>query len=206
MKSTLWTFGDSNTAGWGCQPSDEYYKKYYKSGNKIWPEWLSELFDTNLKNFGKSGSSNDTIIDTIIRKWDEINKGDYVFIGMTHPHRFDVPINNQFESIVHNFAEDKKESNLTETEFETIVNFQYYFADHILYKNRHIHRFEWIRKLLLKKGCNMAILWNVQTDLNGLQTIYDETNGEIIDNHLSFSSHKLLADIFYKKYITKDII
>ena len=54
MKPTLWTFGDSNTAGWGCQPSDEYYKKYYKSGNKIWPEWLSELFDTNLKNFGKS--------------------------------------------------------------------------------------------------------------------------------------------------------
>jgi hypothetical protein len=52
----------------------------------------------------------------------------------------------------------------------------------------------------------MVVLWNVQTDLRGLQTIYDETNGEIVDDHLSFSSHKLLADIFYKKYITKDII
>jgi hypothetical protein len=206
MKSTLWTFGDSNTAGWGCNPSDEYYQKYYRLGNKIWPEWLSELFDTNLKNFGKSGSSNDAIIDTIIRKWDEINKGDYVFIGMTHPHRFDVPINNQFESIVHNFSENKKESNLTETEFETIVNFQYYFADNILYKNRHIQRFEWIRKQLITKGCKLVVLWDVQTDLFGLETIHGATNGKIIDNHLSFSSHKLLADIFYKKYITKDII
>jgi len=206
MKPTLWTFGDSNTAGYGCYPTDEYYKKYYKSGNKIWPEWLSELFDTNLKNFGKNGSSNDTIIDTIIGKWEEIKKDDYVFIGVTHSHRFDVPINNGLQSIVHNFAENKTETKLTETQFETIINFQYYFADNILYKNRHRKRMEWIKNLLISKGCKLVALWDVQTDLRGLETIYDETNGEIVDKHLSFHSHKLLADIFYKKYITKDII
>jgi hypothetical protein len=206
MKSTLWTFGDSNTAGHGCHPYDEYYIKYYREGDRIWPEWLSEMFDSNLKNFGKNGSSNDTIIDSIIEKWEEIKKDDYVFIGMTHPHRFDVPINNQFESIVHNFAKDKKEIKLTENEFQTIVNFQYYFADHILYKNRQLHRLEWIKKQLITKGCKLVVLWNVQTDLLGLETIHGATNGKIIDNHLSFSSHKILADIFYKKYITKDII
>jgi len=206
MKPTLWTFGDSNTAGHGCHPHDEYYQTYYKSGDRIWPEWLSGILDSNLKNFGKNGSSNDTIIDTIIGKWDQINKGDYVFIGMTHPHRFDVPINNQFESILYNFAEDKKQINLTQPEFEAIVNFQYYFADNILYKNRHQKRLQWIKKLLISKGCKLVVLWNVQTDLLGLETIHGATNGKIIDNHLSFSSHKLLADIFYKKYITKDII
>lgn len=206
MKSTLWTFGDSNTAGHGCNPRDEYYEKYYKLGDNIWSVWLSEKLNVELKNLGKNGSSNDVIIDTIIEKWEEINKGDYVFIGMTHSHRFDVPINNHFESIVHDFSKSKTENELTNDEFETIINFQYYFADNILYKNRQIKRFEWIKKLLIQKGCEKVILWNVQTDLKGLETIKDDTDGKIVDYHLSFKSHKLLSEIFYKKYFEPDLI
>jgi hypothetical protein len=206
MKSTLWTFGDSNTAGHGCHPTDEYYESYYKSGDKIWPVWLSEKLNVQLRNFGKNGSSNDTIIDTIIDKWEEINKDDYIFIGMTHPHRFDVPINNKFESIVHDFSKSKTENGLTNAEFETVVNFQYYFSDNILYKNRQIKRFEWIKILLIQKECKLVILWNVQTDLKGLQTIKDDTDGKIVDYHLSFKSHKLLSEIFYKKYFEPDLI
>ena len=204
MKSTLWTFGDSNTAGHGCNPRDEYYEKYYKSGDNIWSVWLSEKLNVELKNLGKNGSSNDVIIDTIIEKWEEINKGDYVFIGMTHSHRFDVPINNQFESIVHDFSKNK--NNINEEKFETIVNFQYLFAVYILYKNRQIKRFEWIKKLLIQRECKKVILWNVQTDLKGLETIKDATEGEIVDYHLSFKSHKLLSEIFYKKYFEPDLI
>lgn len=204
--SKLWTFGDSNTAGHGCHPNDEYYKNYYKSGDKIWSVWLSEKLDVELNNFGKNGSSNDTIIDTIIDKWEDINKGDYVFIGMTHPHRFDVPINNKFKSIVHDFSKKIDKSKLTNGEFETIINFQYYFADHILYKNRQIKRFEWIKKLLIQKKCKLVSVWNVQTDLNNFETIEDSTNGKIVDSHLSFKSHKLLSEIFYKKYFEPDLI
>lgn len=204
--NVLWTFGDSNTAGHGCHPDDEYYKSYYESGDKIWPVWLSDKLNVELKNFGKNGSSNDIIIDTIIDNWEKINSDDCVFIGMTHPHRFDVPINNKFESIIHDFSKSKTENGLTNNEFETIVNFQYYFSDNILYKNRQIKRFEWIKKLLIQKECKLVILWNVQTDLKGLQTIKDATNGEIIDYHLSFKSHKLLSEIFYKKYFEPDLI
>ena len=206
MKSTLWAFGDSNTAGHGCQPNDEYYEGYFKSGDKTWPVWLSEQLDVELKNFGKNGSSNDTIIDTIIDNWEGINRGDYVFVGMTHPHRFDVPINNKFESIVHDFSKNIGENKLTNDEFETIVNFQYYFADSILYKRRQIKRFEWIKKLLIQKKCKLVVVWDVQTDLTGFETIKDATNGRIIDYHLSFKSHKLLSEIFYKKYFEPEII
>ena len=204
--SKLWTFGDSNTAGHGCHPNDEYYEKYYKSGDKIWPLWLSDKLNVELKNLGKNGSSNDTIIDTIIDKWEDISKDDYVFIGMTHPHRFDVPINNKFKSIVHDFSKKIDESKLTNDEFETIINFQYYFADNILYKNRQIKRFEWIKKLLIQKKCKLVSVWNVQTDLNDFETIEDSTNGKIVDSHLSFKSHKLLSEIFYKKYFEPDLI
>ena len=204
--NTLWTFGDSNTAGHGCHPNDEYYEKYYKSGDKIWPLWLSDKLNVELKNLGKNGSSNDTIIDTIIDKWEDISKDDYVFIGMTHPHRFDVPINNKFKSIVHDFSKKIDESKLTNDEFETIINFQYYFADNILYKNRQIKRFEWIKKLLIQKKCKLVSVWNVQTDLNDFETIEDSTNGKIVDSHLSFKSHKLLSEIFYKKYFEPDLI
>lgn len=206
MKSTLWTFGDSNTAGHGCNPRDEYYEKYYKSGDKIWPLWLSDKLNVELKNLGKNASSNDTIIDTIIDKWEDISKDDYVFIGMTHPHRFDVPINNKFKSIVHDFSKKIDESKLTNDEFETIINFQYYFADNILYKNRQIKRFEWIKKLLIQKKCKLVSVWNVQTDLNDFETIEDSTNGKIVDSHLSFKSHKLLSEIFCKKYFEPDLI
>jgi len=204
IMNKLWTFGDSNTAGHGCNPRDEYYEKYYKSGDKIWPVWLSEKLNVELKNLGKNGSSNDVIIDTIIKKWEQINKGDYVFIGMTHSHRFDIPIDNQFESIVHDFLDNK--NRMSEEQFETIVNFQYLFADNILYKNRHKKRLEWIKKLLIYKECKMVILWDVQVDLKYFETIQEATNREILDNHLSFKSHKLLSEIFYKKHFQKCLI
>ncbi len=38
-------------------------------------------------------------------------------------------------------------------------------------------------------------------DANG-----DATEGQIVDYHLSFKSHKSLSEIFYKKYFEPDLI
>ena len=200
--NTLWTFGDSFTEGHGCLMEDEYYKNYWKSGDKIWPVWLSELLDVNLINCGVGGYSNDMIFDSIIDTWLKIKKNDYVFIGFTYPHRFDVPINNKLKSIVHDF----KDANLKKEEIETIINFQHYFSDNILYKNRQYKRLNWIKELLISKGCKLVALWDVQIDIKNLETITGATNGKISNGHLSYSGHKLLAQIFYKKYIVKDFI
>jgi hypothetical protein len=199
---TLWTFGDSFTEGTGCGIDDEYYKNYFKKGDKTWPVWLSELLNTNLKNCGKGGYSNDMILDSIITNWQDIEKGDIIFIGFTYPHRFDVPVNGKLRSIVHDFTDN----DLTKEKFETIINFQYYFSDNILYRNRQMKRFEWIKNLLQKKECKLVVIWDVQIDLKNLETITGATDGKIEDGHLSYAGHKLLAEIFYKKYIIKNFI
>ena len=200
--NTLWTFGDSFTEGHGCRMEDEYYKNYWKSEDKIWPVYLSELLDANLINCGVGGISNDMILDSMIDNWSEIKENDYVFIGVTYPHRFDVPINNKLHSIVHDF----KDANLKKEEIETIINFQHYFSDNILYKNRQYKRLNWVKELLISKGCKLVALWDVQIDIKNLETITGATNGKISNGHLSYSGHKLLAQIFYKKYIVKDFI
>jgi len=200
--NTLWTFGDSFTEGHGCRIEDEYYKNYWKLGDKIWPVWLSELLDVNLINCGVGGYSNDMILDSIIDNWLQIKKNDYVFIGFTYPHRFDVPIDNKLKSIVHDF----KDANLKKEEIETIVNFQHYFSDNILYQDRQMKRFKWIKELLISKECKLVVLWDVQIDRKNLETITGATNQNIIDGHLSYNSHKMLAMQFYKKYIKKDLI
>jgi hypothetical protein len=203
--NTLWTFGDSFTYGTGCGIHDEYHKNYFKKGDKTWPIWLSELLNVNLMNCGQGGNSNDMILDSIITNWQDIQKGDIVFIGFTYPHRFDVPVNGKLRSIVHNFSVNPFHPSQND-QFETIVNFQHYFSDNILYKNRQIKRFEWIKTLLIEKGCELVVIWNVQVDLKNLETITGASNGKIKDGHLSFAGHKLLAEIFYKKYIVKNFI
>lgn len=203
--NTLWTFGDSFTAGTECTIHDEYHKNYFKEGDKTWTMWLSELLNTNLINYGKGGNSNDAILDSIIDNWRNINKGDIVFIGFTYSHRFDVPINGHLRSIVHNFSVNPFPPSKKE-QYDAIVNFQYHFSDNILYKNRQIKRFEWVKNLLIEKGCELVVIWDVQIDLKNLETITGATNGKIIDGHLSYTGHKLLAEIFYKKYIVKNFI
>jgi len=202
---TLWTFGDSFTEGTGCGIDDEYHKNYFKKGDKTWPVWLSELLNTNLKNCGKGGYSNDMILDSIIDNWKNINKGDIIFIGFTYSHRFDIPIGNKLQSIVYNFF--KKNNNFSSPEeIKTMVNFQYHFSDNILYRNRQMKRFEWIKNFLEKKGCNLVVIWDVQIDLKNLETITGATDGKIEDGHLSYAGHKILAEIFYKKFIVKNFI
>ena len=203
--NTLWTFGDSFTYGNGCDIDDLYHINYFKYGDKTWPVWLSELLNINLRNCGVGGYSNDMILDSIIDNWKDIKKGDIVLIGFTYSHRFDVPIDGELKSIVHNFSE-KNNNNLTNEQFETLVNFQYYFSDNILYKNRQYKRLNWVKELLISKGCKLVALWDVQIDIKNLETITGATNRDIIDGHLSYNSHNILALQFYKKYIKKDLL
>ena len=73
--ATLWTFGDSMTAGDGCllhlgirDGGDKYYNEYKELDSDIWPNILGRTIGLNVKNIGKSGASNDYILDSIIDK------------------------------------------------------------------------------------------------------------------------------------------
>jgi hypothetical protein len=191
-KTTLWVFGDSHTAGHGCTPYFEYYQKYYKEGDKTWPEHLSQYLDADLINMGKNGASNDFILDNIMESFDDIRSGDIVIIGKTYSNRFDIEIDNKFCTIFWDWSAlvgpmDKEL--LTNEQIETLTNFQYHFMDSPLFDKRWDKRFEWIKGLLENRGCKV-IVWDVRKELRVAEIIKVATKGKIDDEHMSFKGHK----------------
>ena len=201
--NTLWTFGDSFTAGWGCTPKFEYYKKHYKEGDKLWAELLAEEMGLTLSNIGKNGASNDYIIDSIILNWKKIKQNDFVVIGKTFTHRFDVPIKfeDRWATILDKFNLDNDYNLFNKEEFETVVNFNYLFAANPLYKERQDLRYEFLVNELEQKQIKVYI-WDIESSHRKLKfnTIKMDTKNEIDDGHFSFKGH-----IEFYKWISKKI-
>ena len=209
----LYTFGDSYTFGHGCRldgPLTEYYHNYKKDGEDIWPNLLAKMLNIEVKNFGKCGASNDFIIDCIIDQWDYIRENDFVIIGTTYHSRFDVPIKNK-PSLSTNYWEKMEDlSNLIGDEkeqMETLVNFQYHFANHELYKKRHLKRYNFLLKLLTEKNIK-TFIWDVEymQYTNRFEKIADATNDKIKDYHFSFKGHRDFTDMLYKKITNPSLI
>lgn len=206
--NTIWAFGDSFTFCEGCRSDGflpEYYYNYKKEGDDNWPNHLSKLLNLEVKNFGKCGASNDYIIDSIIDNWDFIKEGDYVVIGITWYDRFDIPINDKLMHVGVNSGIDKLFSLDEEEKLKTIINFQYHFANHELYKKRHLKRFDFLSKLLKEKNINIFV-WNVKTLWRRFEEITKATNNQIPDAHWSFKGNKDFADMIYKKITNSQLI
>jgi hypothetical protein len=206
--NTLWTFGDSYTFGHGCRidgPEREYCIDYKKEGDDIWPNHLGKMVNMEVKNFGKCGASNDFIIDSIINNWDFIQKDDFVIIGITFHTRIDTPYGDTLESPYLDTTE--KDTPYNKEEFETLVNFHYYFTNSILYKHRFLKRFKFLEKLLLQKNIK-TYMWDVTrfTDDTKFEKIFQATNNKFLDGHFSFKGHKNFADMLYKKLINPTLI
>jgi len=219
--STLWTFGDSFTAGEGCMwnlpirdGGCKYYNEYKRKEDNIWPELLAKKLGFELKNLGLPGASNDKIIDILIDNFFDIKPDDIVIISKTYDNRFDIPNNNnkKFKTI---FAEslatikknlEESHYNNNKIEMETILNFGLLFMTDNLYEKRNDKRLNFFTKLLINKG-NNAIFWNINSPLiKSFESIYQATNGEIKDYHFSFKGHRDFADMLYKKLINPSLI
>jgi len=201
MSKTLWTFGDSFTQGFSCVPIIDYptipeYYRYKKIGEDIWPNLLSKYLGIKLINKGLGGISNDSILDIIIDNWDYIKEGDIVIIGMTFNVRIDVPIKENKKLKINkprlysmsNLLNSELINDMTEGEKETILNFEYYFSNSVLYKERNIKRFSHIKKLLELNKINV-FLWELENVIDKYETITTATNGMIKDSHWSFKGN-----------------
>jgi hypothetical protein len=107
--NNLWTFGDSFTAGHGCNycldnnfsniNKDSYYCKKFKDyidiNKKIWPELLSDSLKLELVNLSKNGLSNEWIADTIIANIKNISTNDVVILQTSTPARYDFPFKKE---------------------------------------------------------------------------------------------------------------
>lgn len=210
--NTLWTFGDSFTFGHGCRPDGpltEYYNNYKTESADIWPNLFGNMLNIEVQNFGKCGVSNDYIIDSIIDNWDFFKKNDFVIIGITWHHRFDVPLDNKLISIFpdSDILTFPHETFYKKEQLETIINFQYYFSDNQLYKTRYLKRFNFLNNLLKEKKIN-TFLWDVHfyQHSNRFEKIADATNEKIKDYHFSFKGHRDFANMLYKKLINPTLI
>lgn len=213
--ATLWTFGDSFTAGDGCvetlpirDGNLKYYNEYKKVDDDIWPNILGKTIGFTVKNIGKSGASNDYILDSIIDNFDMIESNDVVIIEKTFYQRFDIPKldGSKFTTL---FAETlietpskfkvKNKYDKDELEIETIFNYGVLFSDNILFKQRQDKRFIFIEKQL-KNKINKILIWDIDSDLvKSIEKINQHTKNKIKDYHFSFNGHKLFSELLYKK-------
>ena len=216
--ATLWTFGDSFTAGDGCvknlgirDGNYKYYNEYNQWDSDIWPNILGKTIGFNVKNIGKSGASNDYILDSIIDNFDMIEPNDIVIIGKTFYQRFDIPklnsneFHTQYGESLHILSTDLKinKYNKEKLEIETIINYGVLFSDNLLFKKRQDKRFNFIQTQLSNK-VNKILVWDIDSDLRkSIETISHHTKGKIKDYHFSFNGHKQFSERLYKKIYTK---
>jgi hypothetical protein len=216
--ATLWTFGDSFTAGDGCvdnlaiRDGDfKYYNQYKEPDGDIWPNILGKTIGFNVKNIGKSGASNDYIIDSIIDNFNMIESNDIVIIEKTFYQRFDVPkldsnqFHTQYAEELHMLSVDLKTNkcNKDKLEIETILNYGILFSDNKLFKERQDKRFEFIKTQLNTK-IDKILIWDVLDFAYGkIETIGQHTEGKIKDYHFSYNGHRAFSELLYKKLYTK---
>jgi hypothetical protein len=207
----IWCFGDSFTAGDGCRPGEDFYEKYKKEGDKRWPEWITEWTGVNLINKGRSGSSNDMIIDSILLNFDKIKSGDCAIIGKSLSNRYDVPYkdkngNEVLVPVYANWVENSSTNrNIIESfdkdQLETIINFQYYFSAHKLYAERQDIRFDFIIKRLKEKNVNV-FFWEWYKIYTQHETIDQASNYTNLDGHWSFKGNKTFASYLATKFFS----
>jgi hypothetical protein len=216
--ANIWTFGDSFTAGDGCVENlgirdgdSKYYNGYKEPDSDIWPNILGKTIGYSVKNIGKSGASNDYILDSIIDRFSIIEPEDVVIIEKTFYQRFDVPklnsneFHTQYGEGLYSLSLDLKTNkyNKDKLEIETILNYGTLFADNPLFKERQDKRFGFI-EMLLRSKVDKFLIWDVDSDLRkSIETIGQHTEGKIKDYHFSFNGHKSFSEILYKKLYTK---
>lgn len=201
----LFTYGCSYTYGNGCLPNDIYCKKYKKkSTDCIWNNIVSNEFNLELKNYGIGRNSNDKIIDSMIRTFDEVGKNDIVIIQKTFSHRFDIEnrknknqldyVNNPL-TITPSNEIAFKEAGYNDEESEHIMNTLSYMDCDIIQK-RFDNRFNFFKKLFKEKNVKSCIIWDVMEymDYEKYERIVEATNGEIVDHHWSYIGHKNFAN------------
>ncbi len=203
--STIHTFGDSFTFGYGCV-EDCHFKPYYsykKDGDDIWPIHLGQRLEMDVVNYGQNGASNEQIFQSIIENIDSIKENDIVLIGKTVHGRFNIPKDSKWIEILSYVEIDSDWKNdiskkFSKEEFEALINFQYYFLTNPMYRVRDNNRFDFLKKILTNNiKVRNCIIWEVKDMIKIFENITKATNGEIEDLHFSFKGHKQLSEYFF---------
>lgn len=205
--ATIWTFGDSYTAPFTPDPNlndwrDKYcdWKGYVP---KIYGDVISDTLGMPLKNLGRGGTDNRTILDSIIDSLGTIKDDDIIIIGWSSHLRFRlVNTSNKFQSVLpsiprkiyKNLGFDVKPSTIE----DILVN-----RSHVNYIKEHNKIIKMIRFLFKP---NTIVQWSpfcmnncddgmkVENIILDIQNIRDETGGDVDDGHFSEKTQRDLAE------------
>lgn len=198
----VWTFGDSYTDGF--RSSEKWAKEYVQWKGyqpKTFGEIVSHTLGFSLENLGKGGSSNYEIFERFCEVANRINHNDLVIFGWSSPIRFRL-VNNfgEWASILPNFKDQSNVfSNISqETINEILIN-----REAKLYSSEVNH---WINLIHLVLKNTLVIHWtpfssSIDAELfESIETIYNETKGELDDRHFNEKAHRKLSDYILSIY------
>jgi hypothetical protein len=235
-QNKLWCFGDSFTAGDGCirSPKENPYSpitlSYRKFLNKqdgeeilIYPDYVSNHFNLELVNTARGGASNEMIFDSVFAHIKDINKNDYIIIGISYFERFDILINDVLQP-----TNIGSISTTPDDVFEMYGLSKSGLLGVILNRNNKVFKDRLIReikaiKYLLNSVCDNVCVWTHDNDLievddaniflmpdkytkfssfmyDNKMALAQETNNTIPDGHFGEPGHKLWADYIIKHF------
>ena len=207
--ATLWTFGDSLTAGFS--KDYEWSKSYIEWKGyqpKVYGDFISEKLDLNFVNLGRGASDNYTIFEIFCNAINKFNDGDMVVFGWTSPIRFRLANKkNNWASLLPSYS-----GNYSSIRDISVDNIQEMFI------HRENVRFcievnNWIKLIdnFLENKNIKIIHWTAFDNrltvnfFRDLETITEETNNLIVDPHFSENGHHILAERLIKLSNTQKV-
>jgi hypothetical protein len=223
----LFLFGCSYTAEYFFNSVlNDNYKKYYefRGGNfpLTWGQLLANKLNLELVNCAWGGNGNEQIFQDVCNRSPKFESNDMVIIEWSYISRFRWaqfdgnfwmpigPVNHDPKIINENTANDILVNRSHKLYIEQIydfekiievlskhIGFKLYFwsADNqIIYPNEKINRQEkYIASRFVGKD---ETIFNEVFRRNG-ERIFEETEGQVDDNHFGESAHQILFEIFY---------
>lgn len=204
--ATIWTFGDSYTAPFTPDPNLTDWRNKYCDWKgyvpKVYGDVISETLGMPLKNLGRGGTDNRTILDSIIDSLGTIKDEDIIIIGWSSVIRYRlVNKSNKFQSVLPSIPKkiykdlgfDVKPSTLE----DILVN-----RSHINYVKEHNKIMKMIRFLFKN---NKILQWSpfcmnncmdgmkVENIILEIENITEESGGIVDDGHYSEQTQRELA-------------
>lgn len=180
---TLWTFGDSFTAGHGMNGELPEYKHADK--NYKWTKLLSNELEYDLKDYSKNGMPNETILFRIIENLSNFDKNDIVLIQSSTITRYEFPFYlktkkikeasdgyvyylNEMDKISYDIIRDEYElydgNIISEMEFKASKDFMQYIIPSTYYYRKNVTNLVNIVKYLHKMNIvKNVIFWNLES-------------------------------------------
>jgi hypothetical protein len=219
MRKTIWCFGDSFTQFLTPVPLLTDWRSRYCDWKgytpKVFSEILLERYNYDTYNLAQGGIDNYSILDLIIDNLSKIGKNDIIIVGWTSVLRFRMANKlGKFSSVLQNDDNTRKDlAYFLGVSVDTINDIVINRGESSVYVHE-INNYIKLIKFIFKD--NIQIHWSpfYQHDrgldvvsLPKLETIIQETNGEIKDGHYSEKSHNDLAEHFHQliKYTKLDL-